>query len=71
MGLHWYYNNDQCISTTINNRLCELPENEYFRDIIYTLGFKKMKNYSIFHYIYLTIVWFIALYKIYLIERKI
>jgi hypothetical protein len=63
--LHWNSNNNYCFLTQLINKMCNIPINEYFRDIWYFLGIKNLKNYDILHYIYLIITLFISIYKIY------
>ena len=64
--LHWSSNNNYCFLTQIINNMCNIPINEYFRDIWYFLGIKNLKNYDTLHYIYLIITLFISIFKIYL-----
>lgn len=61
---HWITNKDLCGLTEYTNKMCNIKQEEYFRDIIYILGIKKIKNYVLYRYIYVIISTMIAIYKI-------
>jgi hypothetical protein len=61
---HWNTNNDRCILTEKINKKCNIPIEKPFRDILYAIGFKNLKYYSILHRIYIFVTGIIALYKL-------
>ena len=61
---HWNANNDRCILTEKINKKCNIPIEKPFRDILYAVGFKHLKYYSILHRIYIFVTGIIALYKL-------
>lgn len=63
--LHWYINNNQCIITEYVNDECNIKKYTYFRDLVYLLGIKKIKNYDTIRTIYLCFTLVIAFIKIY------
>ncbi len=63
--LHWYINNNQCIITEYVNDECNIKKYTYFRDLVYLLGIKKIKNYDTIRTTYLCFTLVIAFIKIY------
>lgn len=63
--IHWNTYNNKCYLTDFVNKNCNLNDDTLFKDIFYHLKIKKLKNYDTIHKIYLVLVWFIALIKLY------
>jgi hypothetical protein len=61
---HWLTNRDLCGLTEYTNKMCNIKHDEYFRDILYILGIKKIDNYVTYRYIYVILSTIIAIYKI-------
>lgn len=60
-----YLMDGRCFLTLIINKLCKTKENEYFKDITYMLGLKKMETLNKLQYIYVCFVWVFSAYKLY------
>jgi hypothetical protein len=61
---HWFTNDNLCVLTEYTNKMCNIKEDEYFRDILYIIGVKKVDNYVMYRYIYVILSTIIAIYKI-------
>ena len=60
-----YINKNRCFLTQVINKICNWEDSTHFNDIFQILGFKKYDSWNNFyHYIYLIITIFIAIYKI-------
>lgn len=62
--LHWKTNNNKCILTEYVNDKCGFPNTEYFRDMWYLVGLKRLKNYDTLHKTYLVAAWLVALVRV-------
>jgi hypothetical protein len=68
--VHWNSNNNRCILTEYTNKNCNIDQDSSFRDLWFTMGIKGKKYTKQFLRTYLIIVWFIALYKLYKIQKQ-
>ena len=65
---HWVTYKNKCILTEMVNRQCGIHER--FHDIWYLVGAKNLKNYAEMHYVYLVVVWIIAVLRYIKMTRK-
>lgn len=63
--IHWKTNNDRCIMTEDINNMCGLDKDEYIRDFLYIIGFKKTKYYDTVYKIFLLFTFGVVIYKLY------
>jgi len=61
---HWNSNNDKCFLTEKINKKCIIDTNQPFRDILYAIGFKHLKQWKFLHRVYIFIGGLIALCKL-------
>ena len=63
--IYWITNSNLCDITVYVNRICGWDNKEPFHDLIYFLGFKKIPLWnSLWHYILVSLIAFISIYKI-------
>ena len=68
--LHWKTNNNKCALTEYVNNQCNIKSGEYFRDMWFLIGVKKLKNYDSIQKGYLIVAWIITLVKVCLLYRS-
>lgn len=63
--IYWITNSNLCDITVYVNRICGWDNKEPFHDLIYFFGFKKIPRWnSLWHYILVSLIAFISIYKI-------
>lgn len=63
--IHWKINNNRCVMTEDINSMCGLDKDEYVRDFLYLIGFKKSKYYDPFYKTFLLFTFVYVIYKLY------
>lgn len=63
--IHWKTNNNRCVMTEDVNNMCGLDKDEYIRDFLYIIGFKKTKYYDPVYKIFLLFTLGVVIYKLY------